>query len=60
MPKNTNADDDGVEYVAYATANKVAGMIRLPLDGTFFHLLFFVIFQFFNARWFSLSAWSNH
>ncbi len=42
MPRNTNVDPvvgaDGsvsapAEYVAYATANKVAGLIRLPFDG---------------------------
>ena len=33
MPVNTNKDGEDVNYVAYATANKVAGMIRLPLDG---------------------------
>ena len=36
MPQNTNAEEganQGVQYVAYATANKVAGLIRLPLDG---------------------------
>ena len=35
MPRNTNSEnnENTPEYIAYATSNKVAGMIRLPLDG---------------------------